>query len=172
MNDILIEFPNLIALMQAFADQFENNYKLDLQEKKASGSLIESIHTSIQVNKNIFEVSVSLNDYWIYVEYGRRQGDKFPPIDAIQRWIQEKNIVPTADANNRIPTEKSLAFLIARSIAQNGIAPSNAFNRTFDNVLSDFKEALEIALMDDINGWLKSLYGSENYSRTTEIKLI
>jgi len=57
-------------------------------------------------------------DYSQYTEYGRRKG-KFPNVGAIQEWIRAKHIKPKGNI-----TEKSLAYLIGRKIAQKGVAPS------------------------------------------------
>jgi hypothetical protein len=51
--------------------------------------------------------------YFHFQKVGRRPG-KFPPINAILTWIEEKGITP-ADIS-----KKSLAFLIARKIARLG----------------------------------------------------
>jgi hypothetical protein len=50
--------------------------------------------------------------YFHFQKVGRRPG-KFPPIDAILNWIEEKGITPDI-------SKKSLAFLIARKIARLG----------------------------------------------------
>lgn len=51
--------------------------------------------------------------YFYQQKHGRKPG-KFPPIDSIIEWIRAKGIVP------RETTERSLAFIIARKIAQQG----------------------------------------------------
>ena len=51
-------------------------------------------------------------EYTGALQFGRKPG-KFPPIDRIEQWIQDKRI--TSD----IPT-RSLAFLIARKISEEG----------------------------------------------------
>jgi hypothetical protein len=51
-------------------------------------------------------------DYFHFQKVGRRPG-RFPPIDAILQWITDKGI------RSDIPI-KSLAYLIARKIAQSG----------------------------------------------------
>lgn len=165
-----MEYLNFKALLEAFAEQFENNYKLDLQDKKASGQLINSISVRVNGSGDDYFVTVSLEDYWKYIEYGRQAGSKFPPINAIKEWIEQKPIIPQMHDSGKIPTLNSLAFLIARAISQNGIAPDNIFERTFDDVLSDFKSALEIALLDDVTNYLGLHLRYKGLTR--EIKII
>jgi len=53
--------------------------------------------------------------YFYQQKHGRRPG-KFPPIDDILNWIREKRITPKDSKT----TERQLAFLFARKIAQSG----------------------------------------------------
>ena len=56
----------------------------------------------------------------------------FPPVSAIENWITVKRIVPNA-ANNRIPTTKQLAFVIARSISKKGTPATKLLQKTIDS---------------------------------------
>lgn len=74
----------------------------------ASGRLADSVR--YEVNERGLKVFAA--DYIYYIEHGRAPG-KFPPIDSIKQWIEDKGL------NFDIPVN-SLAFLIARKIAQKG----------------------------------------------------
>lgn len=56
-----------------------------------------------------------------YVYLAGRKAGKFPPIEAIEKWIIAKGISPI-EKNMKIST---LAFLIARKIARNGTKKEN-----------------------------------------------
>lgn len=75
---------------------------------KASGQWLESLEVEA------YETGAKIwgEDYTEYLVNGREPG-KFPPIDAIKKWIEDKGIV------SDIPVS-SLAFLIARKIANEG----------------------------------------------------
>jgi hypothetical protein len=75
---------------------------------KASGKWIDSLLVEVTDSEGI----IWGEDYTKQLIEGRPAG-KFPPIKAIEKWIYDKGI--TSD----IPI-KSLAFLIARKIAQQG----------------------------------------------------
>lgn len=53
--------------------------------------------------------------YFFQQKHGRRPG-KFPPLDDILNWIREKGITPRDNKT----TERQLAFLFARKIAEKG----------------------------------------------------
>jgi hypothetical protein len=94
-----------------------------------------------------------LQDYWKYVEYGRKAGT-FPNLDAIKRWIRNKPVLPTA-YNGKIPTIDTLAYLIGRKIEREGTNATNAlgtamvkmeekFNLLDDAITQDLKDNVDI----------------------------
>jgi hypothetical protein len=58
---------------------------------------------------------------WV-VERGRRKGAKAPPQDAIFDWIKRRGL-KGRDKKGRFISDRSLAFVIGRSISKKGIAP-------------------------------------------------
>ena len=95
--------------------------------------------------------------YAYYVEYGRRAGG-FPPIDEIITWLKKKTSVKgniksafeSAAAFSKMKPGaylRSLAFLIARSIAKNGTRP----HPFFGPALEKNKNAISEAMAEEIN---------------------
>lgn len=84
----------------------------DSKGMRASGKFAESLEVKVKgLNAQLWG-----EDYAQQLETGRSAG-RFPPIDAIKKWINDKGIA------NRIQGEitvSALAFLIARKIAQQG----------------------------------------------------
>lgn len=91
----------------------------------ATDRLSNTAGVEVTKGATFWDLSLRLEDYWKYVEYGRRAG-KRPPIDAIEKWIEAKPVIPTPDANGDIPTPHSLAYLIARKIGLEGTTPRHA----------------------------------------------
>lgn len=85
--------------------------KYEEKGMRASGKWAESLEAQIVGNRGI----ILGEPYTQQLEHGRTAG-KFPPIDMIEQWIQDKGIL-AIDADI---TLKSLAFLIARKIARQG----------------------------------------------------
>lgn len=110
----------LLPIVNSFIDVYKAN--LTRADARASGSLIDSIRGQVNYDGKFVTVDIILQDYWKYVEGGRRPG-KFPPIDKIREWVRVKPVLPRPMANGKLPTENQLAFLISRSIAEKGIKP-------------------------------------------------
>ena len=85
-----------------------------------------------EYNGNLFELYFLLPDYWQYAENGRRPG-KFPPPDAILKWIQFKRLVPNPGRNGKIPDTRQLVYLISRKIALQGTEGKHLFEKTLDD---------------------------------------
>ena len=95
-------------------------YKANLTSKgKGNGELVSSSTANITLNDMTYSIELNLADYWKYVEYGRQPG-KFPPPDAIKKWITVKGILPR-EINGRLPSENQLSYLIGKKISNNGL---------------------------------------------------
>jgi hypothetical protein len=113
--------PEVIRAEQEWAQSVVTNAKSILirNNKRASGRLINSIRYSVAPNGTI---KFMYAEEGKYVEQGRRPGDRFPPPAPINRWIRQKGIKGISKDGKPI-SEKSLTFLISRSIARKGIRP-------------------------------------------------
>ena len=116
----------------------------------ASYKLLNSVETVVRRNDDEFTVTINLEDYWIFVENGRKPG-RFPPIDKILEWIRIKPVIPYSDSRGRLPTEEQLAFLIARKIAEQGTEPKNVLAETITELNSIYLPKLQQALDRDFN---------------------
>lgn len=108
--------------------------------KKATGRLAGSIGTGVDTTDKEMTGYLMLEDYWKYVEYGRRKGARQPPVSAIRKWIEDRRIKPW---NGQ--TRDSLAFAIAKSIKKNGIPPTGYLSQAVRDVADRNRERLERA---------------------------
>lgn len=105
--------------MDSFQQEIEN-LKIDLIKKyndlgmKASGEWERQLEYFIKYTEKMVLVEYFGLNYTEYLTKGRK-GGAFPPINAIRKWIDDKGITP----KDKI-SKDSLAFLIARKIAQEG----------------------------------------------------
>lgn len=114
----------LMGVLQDLARDVKDNYKehLELHGRRASGTLLDSIYTQVEVRGSRYIVWINMADYWKFVEEDTKP--HWPPLDAILSWIRVKPIIPRPDANGKIPTPATLAFLIGRAMA--GKSPNQA----------------------------------------------
>ena len=119
--------------IQQLLQQFIQAVREDLAQQNinASSKLSKSLKSIVKQNGKWIEISISLEDYWKYVEYGTRP--HFPPIQAIRKWIDVKPVLPRP-MKGKLPTRDQLAFLIARKISRVGTRPKPFLNKT----ISDF----------------------------------
>ena len=148
----------LIRILEQYGDQVINEYRRKLYQggSNASGLLGNSISFNVSADDGIYEVSLSIQEYWKYLEYGRLPG-KFPNIDAIRKWIQIKPIIPRA-YNGKLPSVDQLTFLISRKIAEKGIEPRYYLNTTLDEItMQPLEDAVTQSLEKKLDEHLKQL---------------
>lgn len=155
MEENTLNFANLRKVFEQYGKHAAELYKynLGLTGKNASRRLSDSTKYFVKVAGRSISVGLRLEEYWKYVEYGRKPG-KFPPPSAILKWIEVKPIIPRPDDNGRYPSPKSLAFLIGRKIAREGIEPTPILETTSEQVYAKFIAAIRDALQKDIGNQL------------------
>ena len=151
-----MKYTNTIKVLNEYLDVFINNYKGKLASQGwQSGKLYNSVRkVSVRNSGGDFSLTLSLEDYWKYIENGRRAGAKMPPITAIKNWIERKNIQPKPmtlkNGKTVVPNINSLSFLIARSISKNGIKAKPFFKQSIDETYDLFIEKIKEALIQDL----------------------
>lgn len=155
MAELEIKWTTLERVLNEFADAFIQNARDNLQADKsiATGELYNSFEKIIEIGEDYFKVSVSLADYWKYVNNGRQPG-KFPPPDAIKNWIEVKPVDPYPLSNGKMPSVDQLTFLISRKIAKEGIEPTNFFDEAKELTIRDFEERISLAIEEDVSNFI------------------
>lgn len=101
-----------------------------------------------EYNGNLFSLYFNLPDYFQFAENGRNPG-KFPPPDAILKWIQFKRIVPSSHSG-KIPTTSQLVYLISRKIAQKGTQGKHLLQQTIDETYDTLVDKLVEAITNQL----------------------
>lgn len=169
----LIQLDNVLSVLMEFASEFEDEYKQSLARSgkyTTEYNLIDSVKTQVQTADGGYEVTMTLNDYWKYVEGGAKgrnsspAGAKypahFPPLKAILNWIQIKPIIPKPDELGRTPSEDQLAYLIGRKILLEGIEPSPDLENTRTALIARFRDRIEEALGHDLENYIGKVFSS------------
>jgi len=122
--------------------------KLQQADKRASGSLINSLSSDAVYVADELELHLSAEKYIDYVNKGRRPGS-WPNISAILRWTALKGI------------PESAVFPIAHSIYKFGIKPTNIIDDTFDASLTALRRNAEDGWSKDVEDLLDNLAKQE-----------
>lgn len=109
--------------------------------------LVASVDSTVKTTGADTFVSVVANDYYKFIDSGRRAGATPPPYAAILDWILRKKIGRGDISPNR------LAWAIRAAIAKNGIRP-RPYLKTYQKNLEaelekTFANALELTLIDN-----------------------
>lgn len=145
-----LELTTIKKITDDFVVELKN--RLTANGSNASGDLAKSIRGVVKQNGKYIVISIQLEDYWQFVENGRKAG-KYPPINAIRKWISVKPVLPRPTKSGKLPTDNQLAFLIARKISKFGIKPKpflkptitdfDLINKVYNEVLTLINKQLE-----------------------------
>lgn len=122
---------------KAIANEFIKEYKQQLENFDANdtGTLSRTATASVEVNGPLITLYTELAPELKWVENGRKPGGKFPPRQAILDWMKVRNILPRGP---RPISQESLAFLIQRKIAVEGIKPRPALHNAAEEIDDEF----------------------------------
>ena len=103
-----------------------------------TGELVNSVdvyfETDLEDGVANIVVDFGAADYWEFVNYGRRPSTKYPPLSVIETWAATKPVQRYRDDFGRFISNKSRAFLIARSIKEYGFYGINFLDTAYKNV--------------------------------------
>ena len=144
-----------LDVLEDYKKEFESLYKSKLEERRASGSLIKSIKTKYEVNGSVYEVSVDLENWWYWIEHGRKPTSKGKhcPIEPIISWIRTKGIVPR-EINGNLPTETQLAYAIRHKIDTEGYSGGQYMQQTLDEINGKYTKLLQEALTKCVDSYV------------------
>lgn len=152
-----LTFPHLEQVLGEMAESMRENYKdrLTMSSRIASGELQDSISARVEHNGTKYDVVFDLLDYWKWVENDTKP--HWMPSGALLRWIRLKPIIPREDANGRIPSAKSLDYLIRRKIAREGTKGSHDLRESTEQTINVYAERLKEAFAEDVGYSIESL---------------
>lgn len=125
LNEYEIQLIEVRKVLTEYKTKFEELVKTKIQKKDkiASGNLLASISTKIEVDGSVYTVILNSLYYLKYLETGTKP--HWPPTEPILKWVKDKRL-PTREytGDKSLPTEKQLAYLIGRAMA--GKSPNQA----------------------------------------------
>jgi hypothetical protein len=132
------------ATLNKFAKRVIQQARTNLTKKKknASKELYNSLDYNLSVGPNSFSLTFEMEDYGEFQDKGvsgvnrkyntpYKYTNKMPPPKAFAQWVVRKGLQGIRDKQGRFIPRKSLQYLIARSVYNNGIKPSYFFSNPF-----------------------------------------
>lgn len=155
MAEPLFQPSRLLQILEDLAKDVRENYKehLELHDRIASGDLLRSISTEVEVSGTTYTVWMNLADYWKYVEDDTKP--HWPPKEAIDRWIFIKPVIP--HGSPKPPTPEQLSFLIRRKISEEGTKGTHDLRDTEAAILPVYEERLLEALERDTLDYIEKV---------------
>lgn len=142
-------------------------------ESVTTGKLVESLDFDLETTSTGYVINFTALDYYRFVDLGVRGSgasrknssspykytDKMPPIAPIRKWIKDNRLTARATdvkrygaidretkAIDQNKANKSLAYLIARSIKNEGLKATNFWTDALEETFADFGQNLSKAL--------------------------
>ena len=167
---------NLNKTLEKVGKMWRKNARISLrmQGKVNTGALYESIPVIVGEDANEYYVNITPQvDYWEFVDKGvqgasrnifARQSEspfKFGANKtrglrgAIDKWVIQKGIQGTRDAQGRFTPRKSLVYAISNAIWHRGLKPSFFISDTLKRLKPKAMQWLGLALGQDIANAIK-----------------
>ena len=175
---------NLNKTLEKVGKMWRKNARISLrmQDKVNTGALYESIPVIVGEDANEYYVNITPQvDYWEFVDKGvqgasrnifARQSESPFKFGAnktrglrggIDKWVIQKGIQGTRDAQGRFTPRKSLVYAISNAIWHRGLKPSFFISDTLKRLKPKAMQWLGLALGQDIANAIKeSLTSNKN----------
>lgn len=130
------------------------------QDKNASGNLMESLKSGEPIYENgILSTNIQMANYGVFIDKGvsgikkkyntpYKYTNKMPPLSKLDKWTIRRGIAPRDEKGKFLP-RKSVLFLIARGIYNNGIKPSLFLTTPFKRLQKELPVTLATAFTED-----------------------
>ncbi len=179
------DMPLALQLVADYVEAFERQVadELNRLDKVDTGSLASSIKFETTETKNGIIIEVFVNDYYKFIDkgvkgIGRNNKNTTSPykfrtlnpsqshVNAIRKWINRNGIKARATdvkkygavgREKRQPQDKSLAYIIARSIKSKGLERTGFWTDSIEQTFKDFDVKMSQALGIDIRVNLENM---------------
>ena len=150
-------------ILQKFAKYVVQQARTNLtkSKKNTSKKLYDSIDYKVNKYKDSIDLLFSMEDYGFFQDLGvsgkklkyntpYSYKDKMPPAKAFSQWVVKKGLKGVRNKEGKFIPRKSLQYLIARSVFNNGIKPSFFFTKPFQRAFKYIPDDIAEAFVFDI----------------------
>lgn len=152
-----MEWTNTMKVLEEFGAYFRNllQDKIIEEDMIASGELLNDLDYIVEQGENEWTVSVKIKDYFKFLDEGtapagafKNPGWKAYPF--VRKWIEIKPVYPEVDSAGKTPSVDQLAFLITRSMKENGIEPREVWEPTVKEAIDKWEQKIGDAVLEDM----------------------
>jgi hypothetical protein len=149
-EEILLPRPSLTYFGQE--KPVNTRYQRPLPSARSNtGELVNSVDVYFETDLEDGEANIVVDfgaaDYWEFVNYGRRPSTKYPPLAIIETWANSKPLPRFRNDLGQFISNKTRAFLVARSIKEYGYYGINFLDKAYNKVKNELLDnASQLAL--------------------------
>lgn len=150
----------------------QSKTRLSKAKKNDSKSLYNSISYDLNVSKNSFSLTFSMEDYGTFIDkgvkgvsssakapnspykFGTGTGKKGGLTNGIDKWVTRKRIQFKDRSSGKFMSYKSTAFLIRNSIWNKGLETTDFFSKPFEQAFKKLPDTIIEAFALDIDDLL------------------
>jgi len=151
LDEYQIQLIEVRKVLTEYRMRFEELIKRKIMDKDkiASGNLLASINTTVEIDGNVYTVYLNSLKYLKFLETGTKP--HWPPSEPILQWVKDKRL-PTREltGDKSLPTEKQLAYFVRRKISKEGTEKNFIIAETIEELNEIYLPRLEEALAIDI----------------------
>lgn len=152
---------------------------LKQKDKNTSKKLSNSLDYKVNVHKNSFSLSISMEDYGKFIDKGvkgvggtKADGSKWkqkrvinspfkyknkkPPTAVFNEWTVRRGIAPRNE-KGQFTSRKGLMFAIANSVYHTGLETTNFFTNPFEKEFKELPDELIKAYGLEVDAFLKQV---------------
>ena len=139
-----LETTDIINICAEIANIYKK--KMEQADYNPAGELM-NFQWYTEYNNNTWILWFRLPEYWYYAENGRGPG-KFPPPEAILKWVEFKRLVPST--RGKAISTKQLVYLISRKIAREGTQGKHLLEQTIEEAYNTLVIQLAILIANEL----------------------
>ncbi len=118
-------------------------------KSNATGRLSKSLDKDISVTQSDITISLSMEDYGIYVDQGRKPG-KYAPPPKLKAWSGVKGIQFRDFKTGRFIKKSAGLFMVNRKIKHFGIEKTEFYTKPLNAMLEDLPEEIKARIIKDL----------------------
>ena len=152
-----IKWTNLERVLNEFADQVIELARQNLDDNgtNASHNLYDSMEKIVEIGEDYYKVSISLADYWRYLEEGT--GPQHTPDARPQYWPKVEPIREWVSVKPGVPKDEAFVHAVVGKIHASGTTAQPFLTPAKEEALTRFEALIDEAIEEDVKAYIQLL---------------